>query len=167
VGSAPGPLLFEGKKLRDFNYSMDPRALSVIVQYSRIPITAVTFGASSSTGLPTSVVDSLAASSQRKARYFGRASQPYARWWEERIAPIKPVWDASVVWYALHPEDLECATGGIQLGLGPPNTFSDDVYDWIDPSVSGGRPVTACTTFADAFAITRMNDAVLSAVGAD
>lgn len=167
VGSAPGPLLFEGKSLRDFNYSMDPRALSVLVQYSTIPVTAVTFGASSSTGIPTTVVDDLAASSSAKGRYFGQASVPYARWWEEKIAPVKPVWDASVVWYALHPEDLVCATGGVQLGVGPPNTFSDDVYDWIGPEVSGGRPVTACSSYIDGAAIQRMNAAVLAAVGGE
>ncbi|MDA2986878.1 MAG: hypothetical protein O2789_04005 [Actinomycetota bacterium] len=41
------------------------------------------------------------------------------------------------------------------------------MYDWIGPEVSGGRPVTACSSYIDSAAIQRMNAAVLAAVGGE
>ncbi|MCX6526149.1 MAG: nucleoside hydrolase [Actinobacteria bacterium] len=167
IGGKPGPVIYAGKPARDFNYSLDPRALSVILDESKIPFTAVTFEASSSAAMPTNIVDTLAASSDPTEAYFGRASQAYTDWWESSFGPTKPIWDAVAVWKYLHPEDFDCAPARYELQLGPPNLGSDKTHDWFiaDPK-SDGR-VTACMSFVDQAAIDRMNDAVLSSLGGD
>ena len=165
VGAAPGPLVYAGKTVRDFNYSMDPRALAVVLEESQIPFTTVTFEASSSAAMPTAVVAELAASELPLARYFGEASQAYADWWESKLGPTKPAWDAAVVWQVLHPEDFQCGPARFELALGPPNQVSPDIYDSFILDPAADPRVTACMSFVDQAAIDRMNESVLAAVG--
>ncbi len=165
VGSQPGPLMYAGKAVRDFNYSMDPRALAVVLEETQIPFTAVTFEASSSAAMPVATVAELIGGEDPLARYFGRASQAYADWWSSILGPTKPVWDAAVVWRAVHPEDFTCEPARYELGLGAPNLGSDDTHDWFIPDQAAADRVTACTSFVDQAAIDRMNEAVVAAVG--
>ena len=44
IGSAPGPPPLDGKKVRDFNDVMDPRALQVVLDETDLDFTAVMFG---------------------------------------------------------------------------------------------------------------------------
>ena len=149
IGSAPDGLSFAGKPVRDFNFSMDPRALAVIVEETTIPFVAVTFEASSSTTISTDVVDALADGASPTARYFGRASQDYAAWWESIFGPTKPIWDASAVWRYLHPEDFTCEAARFEFKLGAPNLGSTETHDWVIPDpLSDGR-IQACTSYID------------------
>ncbi|MCX6461227.1 MAG: nucleoside hydrolase [Actinobacteria bacterium] len=165
VGGRPGPVIYAGKPARDFNYSMDPRALSVILDESSIPFTAVTFEASSSAAMPTDIVDALAASADPTAAYFGSASQAYTEWWASIFGPTKPIWDAGVLWRYLHPEDFVCGPARYELELGPPNLGSDRTHDWFIPDPAANGRVTACMSFTDQAAIDRMNNAVLTSIG--
>jgi pyrimidine-specific ribonucleoside hydrolase len=167
IGSRPGPIIYAGKPARDFNYSMDPRALSVILDESTIPFTAVTFEASSSAALPSSIVDELAASPDPVASHFGRASKAYSDWWASIFGPTKPIWDAVAVWKFLHPEDFVCDPARHELQLGPPNLGSDRTHDWFIPDPAADGRVTACMSFIDQAAIDRMNTAVLSSIGGE
>ena len=164
IGSAPDGLTYAGKPVRDFNYSMDPRALSVIVHETSIPFIAVTFEASSSTAMSTDVVDTLAADSSPTAQYFGRASRAYADWWASIFGPTKPVWDASAVWRYLHPEDFTCEPARFELKLGAPNEPTGGTHDWVVPDPTSDGRVQACMSYTDRSAIDRMNAAVLAAI---
>lgn len=164
IGSAPDGLTYAGKPVRDFNFSMDPRALSVIVNETTIPFVAVTFEASSSTAVSTGVVDTLAADTSPTAQYFGRASQDYAAWWASIFGPTKPIWDASAVWRYLHPEDFECEPARFDLKLGAPNQPTDETHDWVVPDPTSDGRVQACMSYVDPSAIDRMNAAVLAAI---
>ncbi len=140
IGSKPGPVIYAGKPARDFNHSMDPRALSVILDESEVPFTAVTFEASSSAALPTDIVSELAQSDDPTASYFGKASQAYTDWWASIFGPTKPIWDAVAVWQYLHPEDFDCSPARYELQLGPPDLPSDSTHDWFIPDPEGGSP---------------------------
>ena len=164
IGSAPDGLTYAGKPVRDFNYSMDPRALSVIVNETTIPFIAVTFEASSSTAVSTDVVGTLAADASPTAQYFGRASQAYAAWWASIFGPTKPVWDASAIWRFLHPEDFDCEPARFELKLGAPNQPTEDTHDWVVPDPTSDGRVEACMSYTDPSAIDRMNAAVLAAI---
>lgn len=167
IGGKPGPVIYAGKPARDFNYSMDPRALSVILDESSVPFTAVTFEASSSSALPTDIVAELAQSDDPTASYFGKASQAYTDWWASIFGPTKPIWDAVAVWQYLHPEDFDCGPARYELQLGPPNLPSDRTHDWFIPDSQADSRVTACTSFVDRAAIDRMNEAVLASIRGD
>lgn len=164
IGSAPNGLTYAGKPVRDFNYSMDPRALSVIVNETAIPFVAVTFEASSSTAVSTDVVDTLAADSSPTAQYFGKASRAYAAWWTSIFGPTKPVWDASVVWRYLHPEDFQCEPARFELKLGAPNEPTEETHDWVIPDPTSDGRVQACMSYTDQSAIDQMNAAVMAAI---
>lgn len=164
IGSLPGPIIYAGKPARDFNYSMDPRALSVILDESTVPFTATTFEASSSSALPTEVFDALADSADPTAAYFGNASLAYTEWWSSIFGPTKPIWDAVALWKYLHPEDFICSPARHELQLGPPNLGTDRTHDWFIPDPAADGRVVACTSFTDQAAIDRMNTAVLSSI---
>lgn len=164
IGSAPDGLVYAGKPVRDFNFSMDPRALSVLVNESVIPFVAVTFEASSSTALSTEILDALATDESPTAQYFGRASQAYNTWWTSIFGPTKPVWDASAVWRYLHPEDFVCEAARFELTLGAPNLPTTETHDWLVPDPESDGRVQACISFTSPAAIHRMNEAVLTAI---
>ena len=168
IGAAPDdPLDFEGTTLRDFNYIMDPRALQVVLDESDVPFTAIMFGASSAAAISTTDVADLASSDDDLARFFGEASQPYAEFWAEQIAPEKPIWDANVVWYLLAPDAYTCELAGYQLQTGAPISGTDGaaLSDQFSPTFTGTRQVTACNAFADQAAMDDFDAAVLAAVG--
>jgi len=165
LGSEPGPLLFHGKQLHDFNYAMDPQALKIVLDDSSIPFTAIMFGASSSTEIPTSIVYELSKSTIVRAQYFGQSSTAYARWWEEKVSSEKPIWDASVIWYALHPQDFLCKFSGYRLSLGQPlNTFNDSVYDWFSTEFTETRQVNTCNSYRSKNAIDMMNFSTIASI---
>jgi inosine-uridine nucleoside N-ribohydrolase len=168
VGSKPVKALkLEGHVVRDFNYALDPRAEEVLLKQTRIPFTAIMFQASSSARIPVSEITAMAKSDDALARFFGRASTPYAEFWKSAIGPEKPLWDANVVWYLLHPDAYRCGPAGYRLQTGSPNAGSDvPITDWFSPKYTDTRQVTACSAFSGPEAIDRFNAAVLAAVGA-
>ena len=114
--------------------------------------------------ISTDVVDALENEASPTARYFGRASQDCAAWWESIFGPTKPIWDASAVWRYLHPEDFTCEAARFEFKLGAPNLGSTETHYWVIPDpLSDGR-IQACTSYIDQSAIDRMNNAVLTAI---
>ncbi|MCH9816219.1 MAG: nucleoside hydrolase [Actinomycetia bacterium] len=166
TGSAPGPLLLDGKKVRDFNYVMDPRALQVVLDETDVDFTAIMFGVSSQGPIKTQEIEQLGNSSDPRAAFFGTQSTPMAKYWAEVISNKKPIWDAAVVWYQLNPQHMKCAQMGYKLKVGPPLQQQGEVYDYFDPKFTESkRQVTACTEWSSPAAIDQYTAATWQAVG--
>jgi inosine-uridine nucleoside N-ribohydrolase len=163
VGSKPTtPLEIYGHAAVDFNYVMDPRAESIVLEHTSIPFTAINFELSSVGQLPITELQALATSPDPVAQFFGRSSQRYLTWWAAALGPAKPIWDAAVVWHLIRPADHVCQQVGFQLKPGSP--LSNDVTDTFSPAFTGTRQVTACTGFTSQQAMADYQRAVLSSV---
>jgi pyrimidine-specific ribonucleoside hydrolase len=168
AGSAPGEeLTFDGDPVHDFNVFMDPRAFQVVLSRSEIPFTAITYSASSKTGVPVERILALRESDDARARFFGEASAAYAEFWREAIGPDKPIWDAAAVWRLIRPEAFECQQAGYRVRLATAADPDADPALHLSPEYDDTRQVTACTGWSSEAEIDRMNDAIFAAVGED
>ncbi len=167
IGSSPGPLVLDGKSLRDFNYVMDPTALQLLLAETDVDITVIMFSVSSQGAIATSGIEKLAESANPRAAFFGEQSAPFAKFWTEAISPTKPIWDASVVWYQLRPNDLKCEPMGYKLKVGPPLQEQGAVYDYFDKSYDSKRQVTACYDWRSPAAVAEFTQSVWQAVGGE
>ncbi len=167
IGSSPGPLVLDGKTLRDFNYVMDPTALHLLLEETNLDVTVIMFSVSSQGAIDTSSIEKLAESANPRAAFFGEQSVPFAKFWTEAISTTKPIWDASVVWYQLRPDDLKCGPMGYKLKVGPPLQEQGAVYDYFDTSYDSDRQVTACYDWQSPGALAEFTKSVWQAVGGD
>ena len=167
VGSSPETrLAINGIPVPDFNFTMDPEALRVLLDRTEVPLTIIQFETSSSALVPASAVEDLRESDDPARAYFGDASAIWVEWWtqvfgEEGFHP----WDANTVWYLLHPEAYMTHPAGYQIRVGAPSPLpTDESSSKFSPSFTSTRTVTACHGYVDDQARNDFVDAVMAAV---
>lgn len=173
VGSRPAtPLQLYDLPVVDFNYIMDPRAESVILQHTTVPFTAVTFDLSSQAPIAIETLRALATSSDPVARFYGQSSEKLLGELTGNGFPAYPIFDAAVVWHLISPQDHVCETAGFRLKPGSPataqagtTTSTETVTDTFSPEFTDTRQVRACTDFTSRQARDRYQQAILTAVG--
>jgi pyrimidine-specific ribonucleoside hydrolase len=172
--------------LTDFNYVNDPRAVSVILQQSKIPVTFMTFALTSSTLVTQRQAEALAASPRKLPKTIGTMTLPWVAQWQKVFgeAGFHP-WDANAVWYVAHPPAYACTPAAVQIvncgtppyyrdannpcaGHGPdqkPSMDKESSQLWLNPTSDVAARARACTAFANDGEKQRFLEAIVTAAG--
>lgn len=169
------------KGLTDFNYVMDARAASVVLQ-SQIPLTFMTFDLTKSTLVTQQQVAGLGTTPL--AKLISTNTLPWVAQWESIFGEsgFHP-WDANAVWYLAHPEAYSCKPAAARVvncgtapyykdannpcaGHGPDQPTSMDKEAsqlWLSSSVTDAPRAKACSAWANAGETQKFMDALLAA----
>ncbi|MEK6375264.1 MAG: nucleoside hydrolase [Acidobacteriota bacterium] len=170
------------KGLTDFNYVMDPRSASVVLQ-SQIPLTFMTFDLTKSTLVTQKQVAALGTTPL--AKLISTNTLPWIAQWESIFGEsgFHP-WDANAAWYLARPEAYACKPAAARVvncgtapyykdannpcaGHGPdqPSSMDKEASQlWLSSVVGDAPRAKACMAWANEGEKQRFMDALIAAV---
>jgi pyrimidine-specific ribonucleoside hydrolase len=155
--------------LTDFNLVMDDRAVRVLLDETKIPMTFLQFDLTRQVLVPAEDVKKLATGTPLE-RFLYEGTMPWIGFWKNTFKEdgFHP-WDSNAVFYASHPEAFGCETvhyemvpcaapqddpynrGGGCAGHGPnqnPSLDKEAFQLWLASDLTSARAVRTCTQYA-------------------
>jgi pyrimidine-specific ribonucleoside hydrolase len=143
----------------DLNFTLDPVALEILLEQSRIPATFLLFEVTSTVNITAAQLAPLADAGAAGA-YYAAASAPNV----QAFDGFQP-FDANTVQWVLNPSAYRCVASGWRVVAKQPSGSADsgnvDAFRRDLP----GRRVQACDAFADDAQRTAFVDGVVGSVG--